>query len=154
MEPDGGAERAVARAYRALSVRDRTEAELRAWLVRKGEDERAVEAAVAEVRAGGYLDDAAYARRFADDRRRLDGWGAERIAADLARRGVERELYEAAVGSDAASELLAAREALARRFPLPPTDDRERARAWRFLATRGYPSEIAYDAVRAHERGE
>ena len=151
---DAEGERALARAFRALAVRDRTEAEMRTLLARRGESEEAVEGAVAELAAGGYLDDAAYARRFADDRRRLDGWGAERIDADLARRGVARELREAAVAEAPQTELEAARAALEARFKVPPGDDRERARAWRFLATRGYASDVAYDAVRQFERGD
>ena len=33
-----------------------------------------------------------------------------------------------------------------------PGDDRERDRAWRLLIRRGYESELAYEAVRRHER--
>ena len=36
---------------------------------------------------GSYLDDAAFARRFAEDRRNLDGWGSERIERRLAELG-------------------------------------------------------------------
>ena len=89
--------RAVELAYRALGTRDRTEAELRRFLARRGEDGEEVEAAIAELAAGGYLDDARYARRFAEDRRTLDRWGAERIARDLERRGVAAEVVEAAL---------------------------------------------------------
>ena len=38
---------------------------------------------VAELRHLGYLDDARYAQRFAEDRRTLDAWGAERIERRL-----------------------------------------------------------------------
>ena len=34
----------------------------------------------------------------------------------------------------------------------PPADDRDRDRAWRMLVRKGYEPELAYDAVRAHER--
>src|SRR3954468_16968483 len=66
-------------AWRHLGHRDRTEAELRANFARKGVDEQLAEEVLDELREGGYVDDASYARRFADDRRNLDGWGAERI---------------------------------------------------------------------------
>ena len=39
--------------------------------------------AVASLVRDGYLDDASYARRYAEDRRNLDGWGAERIERAL-----------------------------------------------------------------------
>lgn len=142
--------RAIEAAYRALSRRERTEAELRTALERRGHAEGPIEAALDELRTAGYLDDAGYARRFADDRRRLDRWGAERIAHDLGRRGVAREHIEAALAdADAEDELATACALLAERCP-PPSDDRERARARGLLVRRGYASEVAYEAVRLH----
>jgi regulatory protein len=153
-EPAGEeVEQAVALAYRALSRRDRTRAELRAALERRGVGPQAIGAAVAELTAAGYLDDAAYARRFAEDRRLLDRWGSERIARDLARRGVAPDLVDAALRRPGGrvGELDAALSLLAERFPEPPASDRERDQAWRLLVRRGYGSELAYEAVRAHE---
>ena len=43
---------------------------------------------VAELREQGYLDDARFAQRFAEDRRTLDAWGAERIERRLRDAGV------------------------------------------------------------------
>ena len=51
---------------------------------------------------------------------------------------------------DQADELETALGLLARRWPRPPDSDRDRARAWRLLVTRGYASELAYEAVRRH----
>ena len=48
--------------------------------------------------ASGYVDDARYAERFAEDRRRLDGWGAERIEQRLRALGVEPDVAAAAAG--------------------------------------------------------
>ena len=42
---------------------------------------------------------------------------------------------------------------LHRRFRWPPAEDRDRERALGLLARRGYDLELAYDAVRAFERG-
>ena len=146
--------RAIELAYRAVAQRDRTEYELREFLSRRRIEPGAIDAAVAEASALGLVDDAGYATRFAADRRRLDSWGSDRIARDLARRGVERELIEAALAAvGAEEELAAAVELLDRRFPMPFTGDRERDKAWRLLVRRGYEPELAYAAVRAHERG-
>ena len=102
----------------------------------------------------GLIDDAGYARRFVEDRRLLDQWGNERIARDLVRRGIERELIDQALaGHDRSDELAVAIDLLDRRFPLPFDGDRERDKAWRMLVRRGYEPEIAYDAVRGHEQG-
>jgi regulatory protein len=140
-------------AGRALSARDRTVAELRAHLVRKGVAREAVDAALRKLSDSGYLDDARYARRFADDKRSLHRWGRERIERELRRRGVPPGLIGAALAEAlGTTELEAARTLLAERFPQPPAGDRERDRAWRLLVGRGYEPEVAYEAVRAHER--
>lgn len=144
-------ERAVDLAYRALAQRERTVAELRACLERKRVEPDAIEHAVEELAAAGFLDDARYARRFAEDKRTLERWGPERIERDLSRRGVAADLIDAAVATqDRADALDAALSILAERMPEPPPDDRGRDRAWRLLVRKGYEPELAYDAVRAH----
>jgi regulatory protein len=145
-------ERAIALAYRAVGHRDRTEAELRTFLERKRVEPGAIDGAVAELTEAGVIDDARYARRFAEDKRELESWGSERIARDLTRRGVPPEVIEAALADQSRdSELGTALMLLQQRLP-PPEDDRGRDRAWRLLIRRGYDSEIAYEAVRLHER--
>jgi regulatory protein len=41
---------------------------------------------------------------------------------------------------------------LRRRFPTPPSDDRERTRALGVLLRKGYECELAHEAIRAFER--
>jgi regulatory protein len=145
--------RAVDLAYRAVAARDRTEAELRAFLERKRAEPAAIEAALAELREAGYVDDARYAERFAEDKRSIERWGSERIERDLLRRGVAADLIGRALAShEPEDELAAARSLLVERFRAGLPDDRTRDRAWKLLVRRGYSSELAYDAVRAHER--
>ena len=150
-QPERG--RAIDLAYRALSARDRTVAELRALLERKRVEPEAIEAAVLTLTDAGYLDDARYAHRFAEDKRSLERWGSERIARDLRRRGVAPGLVEAIVSEhDRDSELQHALALLLARVPDPPADDRDRDHAWALLIRRGYEPELAYEAVRVHER--
>jgi regulatory protein len=146
-------ERALDLAYRAVARRERTIAELRAFLERKRVGPATIEAVVAQLWEAGVLDDARYARRFAQEKRNLHRWGSERIARDLRRRGVALDLINAALAGRApGDELATAVLVLERRFERPPSGDRERDRAWRLLVRRGYAPEIAYDAVRAYER--
>jgi regulatory protein len=147
-------ERALQLAYRAVGQRDRTVAELRTYLERKRAEPEDIAAAVTELRQAGLLDDERYARRFAEDKRELDSWGGERIARELQRRGVAPDLIEVVVADRGReAELETALVLLARRVP-PPSDDRERNRAWTLLIRRGYEAELAYEAVRRHERSE
>ena len=76
-------------AYRFLGHRDRTVAEVRERLAAERVEPAVVEEAVEELRHLGYLDDARYAQRFAEDRRTIDAWGAERIERRLLAVGVD-----------------------------------------------------------------
>jgi regulatory protein len=143
---------ALARCYVLIGRREHSTAELRARLARGRFDPATIDAAVALVAQQGYLDDARYARLLAEDRRAIDGWGVERIRARLVRAGVERELIDAALADyDEQSELAAATALLRRRFPTPPDSNPERQRAYALLVRQGYDSDLAYEAIRAHE---
>ena len=144
-------ERARGLAWRALNRRDRTEAELRERLAARGVEPAAADAVLAELREGGYVDDAAFAVRFAEDRRRLDGWGRERIARRLRELGVPAAHVDAALDArDETGELEGALALLERRVPAPPHDRRGRDRAIGLLLRRGYAPEVAVAALRRH----
>jgi regulatory protein len=152
-ETEGPLERALARCYRHLGQREHSAAELRRRLVRAEIEPDVIEEALAIVTEQGYLDDARYTRLLVEDRRSLNGWGAERIRERLRRAGIERELIDQALSdSGHASERAAATAMLQRRWPRPPADDRERQRAFGQLIRMGYESDVAYDALREHER--
>jgi regulatory protein len=140
-------------AYRYLGRRDRTVAEMRRHLEARGVEPTTVDEAVEDLGRQGYLDDARYAQRFAEDRRTIDAWGAERIERRLLAVGVAPELVEAALEErDGAEELEAAVAVLRRRLQAAPADDRARDRALGMLVRKGYDLDLAYDAVRAFGR--
>lgn len=144
-------QRALDLAYKALNRRDRTVGELRGYLEGKLVEPAAIEAAIDELKQGGFLDDARFAQRLADDKRSLERWGSERIERELLRRGVPPDLVETALAEqDREGELDSALALLAEKVREPPADDRARDRAWRMLVRKGYAPELAYDAVRAH----
>jgi regulatory protein len=150
-DPEARLQHARDLAWHALNRRERTVAELARLLAAKRVEPTAIETVVAELCEQGYLDDARYAQRFAEDRRRLDGWGAERIERKLLALGVDRELVAAVVGEqEPAEELEAALAILARRFPDPPATPRDRDRALGVLVRKGYELELAHDAIRRH----
>jgi regulatory protein len=140
-------------AFRFLGHRDRTVAEVRERLGAEGIEPATVDGAIDELHHLGYLDDVRYAQRFAEDRRTIDAWGAERIERRLLALGVDPALIAAALDErGAGEELEAALAVLRRRFARPPADDRSRDRALGLLVRKGYELELAYDAVRAFER--
>jgi regulatory protein len=149
-DPEARLQRALDLAYRYLGRRDRTVAEMRRHLEAKRCEPVTIDGAVAALHEQGYLDDARYAQRFAEDRRELDGWGAERIARKLASVGIDPEHIDAACSAqDHDAELQAAVEILRRRFREPPETDRDRDRALGMLVRKGYDLDLAYTAVRS-----
>lgn len=148
-----GAQRALDLAYRYLGRRDRTVVEMRRHLEGKRVEPDLIDEAVAELLEQGYLDDARYALRFAEDRRTLDAWGADRIEQRLLAVGVDRAHISAALAAQpAGDELEAAVGLLRRKVRVAPADDRAREKALAMLVRKGYALEVAYDAVRAFER--
>jgi regulatory protein len=147
-------ERALALAYAHLNRRERTVHELREHLRRQGVGPEVTGEVLRELRELGYLDDARFARLYAQDRRNLDGWGSERIRRGLEARGIQRELAEEALaGAEPPDrELSRAIALLRRRVPDQAPDRRGRERALGLLLRRGYPYEVACDAVNAHLR--
>lgn len=132
------------RALNMLALRGRAVRELRLALIRKGEDERHVDAAIARLLALGLLDDAAYARQFAQAKLAGPGFSRRRVQAELAKRGVAREVADAAIADVLADEAVdeeaiierVARKKLRTLTRLDPATRRRRLYA--FLARRGY----------------
>jgi regulatory protein len=139
-------------ALNALRYKERTESELRDWLAERGVEEAEIAEMIALLAEAGAIDDASFARRYAEDKRQLAGWGPDRIAKALEARGVDRAHIEAALaGEDESSQLERAIALLGDRG-MPCGGERDRERALRLLVRRGYALELAYEAVRGAER--
>lgn len=109
---------------------------------------------IARLAEAGALDDVRFARRFAEDKRELRGWGPDRIAEALRARGVGEAEIELALAAESGEAVVIRAVELLAQSGEEPIDERSRARALSLLARRGYPLEAAYEAVRARERGE
>lgn len=139
-------------ALKALGYKERTESELRGWLAERGVEDPEIDEVIALLAEAGAIDDAGFAQRYAADKRLLAGWGPDRIAKTLQGRGVAREHIESALGGDDESAQLERATSLLLDRGMSCTGERERERALGLLVRRGYPLELAYDAVRAAER--
>jgi regulatory protein len=145
------AERVMGDAYRLLGHRARGTEELRRRLLTRKHDEAAVADALEQLTAEGLLDDAAFARSYVADKRRLQGWGAERIRRGLRELGVDAAVADEALGEgadDDGSELDRALAVLRRRAAPGQSLEAARRRAFQTLQRRGFSSSTAYAAVR------
>jgi regulatory protein len=145
-------DKAFERALGALARKERTVAELEAWLAEREYPQEQVAAAIDRLIEDGALDDERFARRFAEDKRDLRGWGPTRIQEALRARGLDPGLIEAALALDGVDAQLDRAVALLERRGEPPVDEASRGRALSYLARRGYEVDLAYEAVRTCER--
>jgi SOS response regulatory protein OraA/RecX len=124
------------RAGTALARRARSEAELARSLAAVAPSE-IVEGVLDDLRALGYLDDAALACALAE-RRLGSGWGALRVQADLEQLGIVGEAARAGIAAAGAGERAAAERLLALRVP---GGDLQRSAA--LFARRGFGEDVA-----------
>ena len=127
-------------AIRLLGQRPHGEVELRRKLAQRRCPPEEIDRALVRVHRLGYLDDAAFARAMVAHRSR--GRGSALIAAELAARGVSRQLAgEALAGLTEADQVAAARRLAA---ALPGADPRKVAAR---LQRRGFTPEIIRAAL-------
>ncbi|HEY9429584.1 MAG TPA: regulatory protein RecX [Gemmatimonadaceae bacterium] len=135
------------RALDMLAFRGRATRELRNALLRKGEEAANVDHALERLTAMGLLDDASYARQYSHAKIVGPGFSRRRLQAELAKRGVARDVADEAIAdalaeddvdSDAILERVAARKLRSLEKEDAPT---RRRRLYEFLARRGYDSD-------------
>jgi regulatory protein len=115
-------------------------------LLQAGHEKREVEAAIRRLREDRYLDDAAFAARFARSRLAAHGLGRRRVQQGLRARGVSRDHTEQGLG-EALQEVSEAEalDAMARRYWTQHVRDEPRRRLrklWAFLLRRGYAGSL------------
>ena len=134
-----------------LARAPRSARDLRRRLLLKGESESDVDAAVERLVAAGLLDDAAYARAFVRSKVSSQGFSRRRLQQELAKRGVAREISEAAIAEvlhddDVDEGANIERVARKKLRALRGLDgETQRRRLYAYLARRGYD----VDGVRA-----
>jgi regulatory protein len=139
-------------ALAALRRRERATAELSAWLAKRGYGLEQIETTINRLTELGELDDERFARRYAEDKRELRCWGAERIRESLVSRGIPLAVVEAALEADSHGAQVGRASDLLVRQGRPLEADSDRARALGYLTRRGYHYEVAYEAIRLAAR--
>jgi regulatory protein len=134
------------RAVAMLAARPRAARDLERVLVRKGEPAEHVMAATQRLMAMGILDDAQFARHFIRAKISGAGLSRRRLQSELWRRGVARDVIDAALAEvmaeDEVDENAQIAEVAARKLRTLRSADPAvaRRRLYAFLARRGYDS--------------
>jgi regulatory protein len=139
-------------ALKALGRKERTGAEVEKHLRDRGVGEDELREVMERLFEADLIDDARFARLFAEDKRALRGWGPDRIEEALRARGVDGSTIADAVDSETPDELVDRAVALLAASGYGVEDEAARGRALSLLARRGFPLETAYDAIREAER--
>lgn len=132
------------RALGLLARREHSRAELARKLAPHGEADE-IAALLDQLEGRNHLSDARYAESLMHVR--AGKHGSRRLAHELRERGVSDALAASVLAEAREGDLTAARAVWAKRFGIAPADAAERARQYRFLLGRGFPSEVVRRVV-------
>jgi regulatory protein len=137
-------------ALKALARREHTRQELQAKLRPFAEDQDEIEPLLDDLEKRGWLSEARFVEQLTTVRRRR--FGATRILHELREKGVSDAALAAAQSQLKDSEVDAARAVWKKKFGSLPATLEERAKQSRFLASRGFSTEVVHKVLR--RRGE
>jgi len=138
-----------------LEARARGVVELRRLLLKKGEPEADVDAAIERLKTSGLLDDTNFARQLTRSKAVGAGLSRRRIGQELTKRGVSREISDEAIEAVFEEEGIDETESIDRvarkklRMLAKVDDATRRRRLYAFLARRGYDNDDITRVLRA-----
>ena len=148
---DGSQQEALRRAFKFLSYRPRSEAEVRTKLGRLGFPQKSVDTTLEKLRSLSLLNDEAFARDWARGRAEGRSYGPLRIERELRQKGIAelliRQVVQETFGQEEGKER--ARGLVAKRFRGKDLGDRKILhRAMSFLQRRGYRSSVIAEVLK------
>ena len=150
--------RAKNAAYRLLTYRPRSRAELRSKLKDKEYDDAIIKAVLEHLDRLGYLNDREFARQWAAARIRARGFGRRRIEKELRNKGIEpeivREILSEMLPDD--TELATAMQQASKKLKTLSRFDHDvrRRRLAGHLERKGFPPSVIRDVLRNVSREE
>jgi len=150
LEDGGAVEGAYNSALGYLSYRPRSQAEVLAYLRRRGVTESQIDAAIQRLVRAGLLDDEAFARFWVENREQFRPRGLRALRYELRSKGIAEEIIDRAVAAvDAAEGAYRAAATKARQWRhLEPLEFRRKVVG--FLARRGFAYGVAQEAAARH----
>ena len=148
---DGSQQEALRRAFKFLSYRPRSEAEVRTKLGRLGFPQKSVDTTLEKLRSLSLLNDEAFARGWARGRAEGRSYGPLRIERELRQKGIAelliRQVVQETFGQEEGKER--ARGLVAKRFRGKDLGDRKILhRAMSFRQRRGYRSSVIAEVLK------
>jgi len=145
--------KAMEAAYRILSIRSRSEKELKEKLIRKGFEENVVNEVIHSLRDKGYLNDADFALNLAQYLSRTRNYGLIRIAEELRKKGIPsgivRDTLIRLKGEIDEKEMVI--HSLARKLrgnDYSGMDEKEKKNIVHYLYRKGFPLSTIYEVLK------
>ena len=142
----GEKQTALDKALTHISASMKTERDIRDFLRRKGYLQDVSDYVVEKMKGYGFLDDAAYAKAYAESAGKRKG--GRLIRLELKWKGVSDEAIDGAL--EGAEESGAAEAALARYMRGKPSDQKTMQKAYMHLLSKGFDYDTAKDALKAY----
>jgi len=141
----------LAKALGAIGRKERTVAEMRAWLADREIEPDEIDRVVNFLIENEALNDRKFAIEFTSDKREISGWGQTRIRETLRKRGMPEGLIREALAQDSGETEVDRAVRLLEERGADLSDNRGKNRALGLLSRRGYSAEEAYAAIRRND---
>ncbi|NQT06057.1 MAG: regulatory protein RecX [Candidatus Omnitrophica bacterium] len=141
--------RALGYAYRLLSVRGRSENELKARMKEKGYGRERIDEIILYLKDKGFIDDSKFARAWIEDRSQFKPKGVMALRDELFRKGLDRATIDGAIEDAGIDESKAARalaEEKCASFKGADAIKRKRS-VYNHLARRGFSFSVINDII-------
>ena len=145
-------EKTVAYSYRLLSIRPRSEKELRGRLKEKGFGHDAIQEAVSLLKKSNIIDDVKFAHLFVESRMRTNPKGKTFLKMELMQKGVEASIIEKVLSEESKDEDSLVRELARKKMETLKKEPKEKIRRklFSYLAGRGFDFDIINEIIREY----
>lgn len=134
--------KAYQKADKFIGFKMRTEKEVRDKLKEENYNEDIIERVIASMLKYKYINDAAYAKMYAADCKKIKKWGPQRIKSELYKRGINENTVNKALSElDIEDTDKIIEELLEKRIKDTPIDIKEKQKHFNYLLRRGFNSE-------------
>ncbi len=147
LQEQGSAEMAYNRALNYLSYRPRSSAEVVTYLQRRGASEAQIEAVIERLTRAGFLDDAAFAQFWVENRKRFRPRGLRALRYELRNKGIDNNIIDGVLETVDVSS--SAYEAASKKARQLSHLDRQTfyQKLVAYLARRGFSYEVARETT-------
>jgi len=144
-------------AYRILSIRSRSEEELKEKLKQRGFREGIIDHAVSSLREKGYLNDAEFSLNFARHLIRTRRYGLIRIEEELRKKGIPAGILRDTINNltgeiDEKAMVVNALEVRLRRSNFASMDEKGKRKIMQYLFRKGFSLTTIYEVLKSRKR--